>query len=519
MATRRVSFGSCSKQTKPQPLWPLIAARRPDLWAFLGDVVYADHAILLKLRRPANETDLANAYALQETHPAYAAFRASGIAFIATIDDHDYGENDGDRHMEEDLKRASLRHFLRFTRARADDPHWACTSISSAACPPAHVGTWTSYELGEGGRRVKVILLDNRSQRDGYADAGQDMYGPVQWSWLEAQLTAEPRPAVTLIGTGIQILSQGDPYVSENFARLPQSKARLLALLAVHNVSGVVLLSGDVHFAELNAMRVPAVGYPGLGVLELTSSGMTHAWSGPLKRLIVGSCILGSTRVGNWHNDVNWGEVDVAFEGQGGPEITLRIMGARPRESVWERAAERLRALASPIPPADALQPPWGGPDEGASKLESFVALEHTVPLAALARTRPPDAGALALARACVAEPLSHGLTAPCAALLASCAPLPTALMWARLYAGHALLLSLLGSAALFVLVALPWALCGPYPRWYIRAIKGEAPTRGEVLTPWRWGWEWPTHGARAASAAACTIGLAWLAAYIDSLH
>ena len=38
----RIAFGSCSKEYKPQPLWKPILADKPDLWVWLGDIVYGD---------------------------------------------------------------------------------------------------------------------------------------------------------------------------------------------------------------------------------------------------------------------------------------------------------------------------------------------------------------------------------------------------------------------------------------------------------------------------------------------
>ena len=49
----RVAFGSCSQTSRVQPLWPDISSRTPDLFLWLGDIVYADTPIFYKWRRPA----------------------------------------------------------------------------------------------------------------------------------------------------------------------------------------------------------------------------------------------------------------------------------------------------------------------------------------------------------------------------------------------------------------------------------------------------------------------------------
>ena len=38
----RIAFGSCARQDKPQPIWDAVIATRPQLFAFLGDNIYAD---------------------------------------------------------------------------------------------------------------------------------------------------------------------------------------------------------------------------------------------------------------------------------------------------------------------------------------------------------------------------------------------------------------------------------------------------------------------------------------------
>ena len=37
-----ITFGSCNKVQMPQTMWSGIAANNPDLWIWLGDIIYAD---------------------------------------------------------------------------------------------------------------------------------------------------------------------------------------------------------------------------------------------------------------------------------------------------------------------------------------------------------------------------------------------------------------------------------------------------------------------------------------------
>ena len=38
----RIAFGSCARQDKPQPIWDAVIETKPQLFAFLGDNIYAD---------------------------------------------------------------------------------------------------------------------------------------------------------------------------------------------------------------------------------------------------------------------------------------------------------------------------------------------------------------------------------------------------------------------------------------------------------------------------------------------
>ncbi|MEO6039956.1 MAG: hypothetical protein ABIQ93_16205, partial [Saprospiraceae bacterium] len=37
-----IAFGSCNKLDKPQNMWGDVAANNPNLWIWLGDIIYAD---------------------------------------------------------------------------------------------------------------------------------------------------------------------------------------------------------------------------------------------------------------------------------------------------------------------------------------------------------------------------------------------------------------------------------------------------------------------------------------------
>ena len=52
---RRIAFGSCRKQKRPQPVWDAVAATEPELWLWTGDSIYPQTPTTPELLRSAYE--------------------------------------------------------------------------------------------------------------------------------------------------------------------------------------------------------------------------------------------------------------------------------------------------------------------------------------------------------------------------------------------------------------------------------------------------------------------------------
>lgn len=262
-----IAFGSCARQTKPQPIWDAVLASAPDLFIFLGDNVYGDTTDMDQLRR---------AYALLAAQPGFQRLRAT-TSVIATWDDHDYGLNDvgGDYPA----KHGSREVFLDF---------WGEPSDSERRL--RNGGIYTAYLLGPEERRVQVILLDTRWDRspltrvsdEEYRRRGERNIGPYtanldpaarllgddQWQWLEQQLR---QPAVLrIIATSIPFLQEGTGW--EIWANFPAERDRLLRLLAETRANGVLFITGDTHRAQFSRLEIGGL-YP---LWEVNSSGLTE---------------------------------------------------------------------------------------------------------------------------------------------------------------------------------------------------------------------------------------------------
>ena len=79
-----IAFGSCLKETRPQPIWEGVIAAKPDVFVLLGDNIYGDTRDMKKLKGK------------WDTFAAVPGFKKlrSDCRLLAIWDDHDYGEND-----------------------------------------------------------------------------------------------------------------------------------------------------------------------------------------------------------------------------------------------------------------------------------------------------------------------------------------------------------------------------------------------------------------------------------------
>lgn len=207
-----------------------------------------------------------------------------------------------------------------------------------------------------------------------------------------------------------------------------------MALLAATGKQGVVLLSGDVHFAELNRQDCPALGYP---LWDITSSGLTHSWGGPIKPLGIHLCTMGITRVGGFYPEKNWGEVEVEWvergaSGGGRGDVETPVAGGAAVPVGGDGGGGGALDLDATTVTLRVL-----GVDDG------VVHLTQRLPLASLYRAPgvPQDAAALALAHACLADGLTSGFTPSCRAFMEGCGPALLPHHNARYFAGHAVVI------------------------------------------------------------------------------
>lgn len=310
----RIAFGSCGHEDKPQPILDTARMHRPDLFVWLGDNIYGDTRDMRVLREK---------YARLGAKPEFQRLRQS-CRMLATWDDHDYGWNDAGRHYP--YKQASKEIFLEFWGEPADSPR------------RKHEGIYTSYLFESGGRRVQMILLDNRTFRDDlrtyrgelhregrffypldyypHETPDSTLLGEEQWRWLETELQ---KPAdLRIIGSGTQFGISYNGY--EAWANFPHERQRMLDLIKKTRANGVIFITGDVHYGEISVLHEPGL-YP---IYDVTASGITSTWyfATPNDNRIEGPVM-----------DNHFGQISIDWA-QTDPLITMEIFDIRGNQRV-----------------------------------------------------------------------------------------------------------------------------------------------------------------------------------------
>ena len=243
-----IAFGSCNRASLPQPLWPVIAGNQPDLWIWCGDNIYGD----------SKKVEIIEAkYQQQLKQPNYAAFRQQ-FPIIGIWDDHDYGRKNADASYP--LKTVTQTLALDFMEVPASDPR------------RKRDGIYGAYDFGPEGRRVKVVLLDNRYFRSPVNARRPQLLGLEQKAWLVKTLL-ESKAQIHILVSGTQVIAQEHSY--EKWSDYPAERAWLLDFVKEAAIPGVIFISGDRHFHEISVLLDSDSPYP---LVDVTSSGLTHSW-------------------------------------------------------------------------------------------------------------------------------------------------------------------------------------------------------------------------------------------------
>lgn len=296
----RVAFGSCAKHWQHQPVWETVVSKKPDLFLYIGDAIYADTDGITAWQ--VSEKQLAGEWGRLADKAEFQVL-AKNVPVMATWDNHDYGTHNGSAEFP--LKEASRDIFLDFFGEPAESSR------------RGRDGVYDAKVFGPPGKRLQIILLDTRYNKGPFVrderskeeksrlniagkyapndDPEVTLLGNRQWQWLEEQLR-EPAE-VRLVLSSTQIVA--DEKGMDEWGNYPHERLRLFDLIAETGASGVIFLSGNVHFGEIS--RVETAAYP---LLDFTSSGLTHVNESYAR-------MVNSYRVAGPYVDLNFGLVEI----------------------------------------------------------------------------------------------------------------------------------------------------------------------------------------------------------------
>lgn len=240
----KFGFGSCNDQDQAQPMWLNIEKNSPDLFLMMGDNVYAS--------RPETKPIFKQYLKLNENQD-YRKLREQ-LPFLATWDDHDYGQNDGgETNPEKDEARNVFLNYWGYLKQ---------------TLPKNQKAIYHSRMIGKAPSRLHVIMLDTRWDRsdlvknpnyDPAADVVPRPYLPhqdtntrilseAQWQWLDEELSKKSE--LKIIVSSIQVIP--DAHGFEKWGNFPHERKRLFNLIKNKKLKNVVFLSGDRHLAAFS---------------------------------------------------------------------------------------------------------------------------------------------------------------------------------------------------------------------------------------------------------------------------
>ena len=187
----------------------------------------------------------------------------SAMHHYAVWDDHDYGSNNANLSFE--FKKTTLQAFTTY---------WTNQTWGQ----PEHLGIYGKFYWGDSA----FFLMDNRWYRDDerldlQQNPSKSQFGERQREWLkQSLLLAQQLGHFTFkfIVTGSQVLTDYTGF-ADGLAHYEPERAELMKFIVDQKITGVIFLSGDVHFTELLRKKIgeTQVAY------ELTSSPLSSGVS------------------------------------------------------------------------------------------------------------------------------------------------------------------------------------------------------------------------------------------------
>ena len=230
-----IGLGSCISSTKFNEIWKQIAAQKIEAFCLLGDSPYIDHSALSRNRDARRK--------FWGTLPALGAL-AKSIPFWNTWDDHDFGRNYSDGRVigKENIRQAFMEYSALANYGEQGE------------------GIYTKFRRGP----VEVWMIDGRwfSQTNpSWADPDRPTcLGQTQWEWLKRTIKKSTAP-FKLLCTGMVWYPKGNRE-KDHWETYAVERDALFAFIKREKISGVILMSGDIHVSRHHDYGNERLGYP-----------------------------------------------------------------------------------------------------------------------------------------------------------------------------------------------------------------------------------------------------------------
>lgn len=231
-----LAFGSCASSTKFFDIWEKIGEVGADGMVLLGDTPYINKTDLKSNRDYHREfLSIPTLVELARTRPLWA-----------TWDDHDFGGNDTDGKQMLPHRDTIRQAFIEY---RGLNSYGTGTQ-----------GIYTSFRFGP----LEVFLLDPRyfsqTEPSPVNSKQPTCLGKEQWQWLLDGLRKSTAP-FKIVASGM-IWDDKKNKEKDDWETYAHEREALYDFIAEKNISGVVLLSGDIHVSR--QLRYPLknrIGY------------------------------------------------------------------------------------------------------------------------------------------------------------------------------------------------------------------------------------------------------------------
>jgi len=213
--------GDTEEDHQPFAIMDSIRAMHPDFFLFLGDTIYADKGGKAGHRAAFWEKYLAN----RQDAPTQRLLASTSV--YVTWDDHEVKNN---YHPTHPLAPVGRQAFFDYwpVRKQPAEPH-------------------RLYRSFRWGRAVELFVLDARQYRD--LEVGS-MLGEDQKRWFLRGLR-NSNAWFKLVATSVPFSGRGQ----DKWGGYSPERDEILRYIATHNVSGVIFLTADVHYAAV--VKVP----------------------------------------------------------------------------------------------------------------------------------------------------------------------------------------------------------------------------------------------------------------------